>query len=73
MSSGEDLPLIGKATLVSKEFILASFHAEANDLKPVSVDGFVGGISTKLMRLRSMILFLYMGGRLILCKEKKKH
>ena len=42
---------LARYDLVSKEFNLASFHAEAKDLMPVSVDGFVGGISTKLMRL----------------------
>ena len=40
---------LARYDLVSKEFNLASFHAEAKDLMPVSVDGFVGGISTKLM------------------------
>lgn len=37
--------------LVSGEFNLAEFHASTKDLKPVSLDGFVGAISSRLARL----------------------
>lgn len=37
--------------LLSDELNLAEFHANARDLMPVSVDGLVGFVSSKLMRL----------------------
>lgn len=37
--------------LLSDDLNLSEFHANAKDLMPVSVDGFVGIISPKLMRL----------------------
>lgn len=58
--------------LVSKEFNLASFHAEAKDLMPVSVDGFVGGISTKLMRLSEVNDSILVHGRQIDSLQRKE-
>ena len=63
---------LARYDLVSKEFNLASFHAEANDLKPVSVDGFVGGISTKLMRLSEVNDSILVYGRQIDSLQRKE-
>lgn len=37
--------------LVSNDIDLAEFHTNAKDLMPISVDGFVGVVASKLMRL----------------------
>lgn len=58
--------------LVSEEFNLANFHAEAKDLMPVSVDGFVGGISTKLMRLSEVNDSILVYGRQIDSLQRKE-
>ncbi len=52
---------LGRYDFVSKEFNLAEFHASTKDLMPVSVDGFVGVVSSKLMRLSEVndTLLLY--------------
>ena len=58
--------------LVSEEFNLANFHAEAKDLMPVSVDGFVGGISSKLMRLSEVNDSILVYGRQIDSLQRKE-
>lgn len=63
---------LARYDLVSKEFNLASFHAEAKDLMPVSVDGFVGGISTKLMRLSEVNDSILVHGRQIDSLQRKE-
>lgn len=51
--------------LLSDELNLAEFHANAKDLMPLSVDGLVGFVSSKLMRLSEVNDSLLVYGRQI--------